>query len=440
MKGCVYMSLFTFKKGLHLPYNKSLTKDKDIEILKPSKTLIFPLSQHIGAPCTPIVKIGDRVLENEKIADSKEYISSPIHSSVSGFVQDIKEISYKNGLKSKAIFIENDFKYESFPLEDYKYKDSMNIEDFVSLIRERGIVGLGGATFPSHVKLNIKNHKEVKYIIINGAECEPYLTCDYKVMTNYTEEIIKALKILSSYFPKALIYIGIEDNKLDALEKFKIQLKDCNKIFVFPLKTKYPQGSEKHLIYTLTKIEIPRAKIPLDLGCIVFNISTIYQMYKSLTYGTPLTDRVITVTGDALCNPKNLRVKIGTPISDIIDFCGGFIKEPKKIILGGPMMGNAINSLNTPITKGTSGIISLSKEVPLKETSCIRCGKCINSCPMNLIPQRLNELSTKENLKEFEALGGMNCLECGCCAYSCPAKISLVQNIRKAKKSFKNKI
>lgn len=440
MKGCVYMSLFTFKKGLHLPYNKSLTKDKDIEILEPNKTLIFPLTQHIGAPCTPIVKIGDRVLENEKIADSKEYISSPIHSSVSGFVQDIKEVPYKNGSKGKAIFIENDFKYESIPLDDFKYSNSMKIEDLVSLIRENGIVGLGGATFPSHVKLNIKKEKEIKYIIINGAECEPYLTCDYKVMTKYTDEIIKALKILSSYFPKALIYIGIEDNKLDALEKFKIQLKDYEKILVFPLKTKYPQGSEKHLIYTLTKLEIPRKKIPLDLGCIVFNISTIYQMYKSLTYGTPLTDRIITVTGDALYSPKNLKVKMGTPISDIIDFCGGFIKEPKKIILGGPMMGNTINSLNTPITKGTSGIICLSKETPLNATSCIRCGKCINSCPMNLIPQRLNELSAKENLKEFEALGGMSCLECGCCAYSCPAKISLVQNIRKAKKSFKNKI
>ena len=309
----------------------------------------------------------------------------------------------------------------------------------VKLVKDHGIVGLGGATFPCHVKLNVKEDKEIKYIIINAAECEPYLTCDHRVMLEYTEEIIGGLRILLELFPKALIYIGIEDNKLNAIDKFKSILGEDNKIKVMPLKSKYPQGSEKHLIYALTKLQVPSGKLPLDIGCIVFNVSTIYQLYASLINGLPLTERIITVTGDSIRFPKNLRVKIGTPVKDIIEFCGGFVNKPNKIILGGPMMGTSINSLDLPITKGTSGILCLSKVDDFPNSHCIRCGKCLNSCPMNLIPQKLNELALKDKLDEFEFLGGMDCLECGCCTFSCPAKISIVNNIRNAKKSLRNK-
>lgn len=432
------MSLFTFNKGIHLPYNKDFTKDKPIDIFEPKKHLIFPLSQHIGVSCEPIVEIGQRVLVNEKIADSSNFVSAPIHSSISGTVSDIKEIFSPSGSKIMAIFIENDFKYEKFQNQNTKYSKNLSLKDIVPLIKDYGIVGLGGATFPCHVKLNVPKGKEVKYIIINGAECEPYLTCDHRIMLEYSKEIIHGLNILLDLFPKALIYIGIEDNKLNAIDKFNSLLENNQRIKVIALKTKYPQGSEKHLIYALTKLEVPLGKLPLDVGCLVQNISTIYQLYNSLINGIPLTERVITVTGDAIRSPKNIKVKLGTPIKDIVEFCGGFITKPSKIILGGPMMGIAINSLEYPITKGTSGILCLSKVDTSSNTHCIRCGKCLNSCPMNLMPQKLNELSCKNKLEDFKTFNGMNCIECGCCTFSCPAKIPIVSNIRIAKNSIKN--
>lgn len=432
------MSLFTFKKGLHLPYNKELTKDKPIEIFEPKKELIFPLSQHIGKICEPIVNVGDRVFANQKIADSSSFVSAPIHSSVSGTVKEIKDTYTLNGSKVKSIIVENDFKYENFQNENIKYSNTLSLKDVVSLVKDYGIVGLGGATFPCHIKLNVPNDKEINYIIINAAECEPYLTCDHRVMLEYTNEIISALNILLELFPKALIYIGIEDNKLNVIDKFNSTLGNNSRIKVVPLKTKYPQGSEKHLIYALTKLQVPSGKLPLDIGCIVHNISTIYQLYISLVKGYPLTERIITVSGDAIKTPKNIKVKIGTPIKDVIEFCGGFINKPSKIILGGPMMGFAINSLELPVTKGTSGILCLSKVNNAPKSHCIRCGKCLNSCPMNLFPQKLNDFAIKNKFEDFKSFNGMDCIECGCCTFSCPAKISIVNNIREAKKSIRN--
>lgn len=431
------MSLFTFKKGIHLPYNKEFTKNKPIESFAPKDKLIFPLSQHIGTPCESLVSVGDRILVNEKIGDSKAFVSAPIHSSVSGTVKDIKDITLFNGSKGKAIIVENDFKYEFFKKEAPKYsKDSL--KEVSSLVKEYGIVGLGGATFPCHVKLSVPEDKEINYIIINAAECEPYLTCDHRVMLEYTKEILDGLNILLNLFPKATVYIGIEDNKKDAIEAFNNILDINSKIKVIPLESKYPQGSEKHLIYALIKKEVPSGKLPLDIGCIVHNISTVYQLYKSLIKNEPLTERIITVTGDAISSPKNIKVKLGTPLKDIIEYCGGFSKTPSKIILGGPMMGFTINSLDLPITKGTSGILCLGSSESSPESHCIRCGKCLDACPMNLIPQRLNELSKKNNLEEFQKLNGMDCIECGCCAFSCPSKISLVENFRRTKISIRN--
>ncbi len=433
------MSLFTFKKGIHLPYNKEFSKDKSIEYVAPKDELIFPLSQHIGAPCESLVKIGDKVLVNQKIGDSNSFISCPIHSSVSGIVSEIKDIKYFNGSKIKAIIVKNDFKYESIEIKEspFDYKTS-SLKDLSSFVKESGIVGLGGATFPCHVKLNVKDEKKVKYIIINAAECEPYLTCDHRVMVEYTNEIITALNILLEFFKEAKVYIGIEDNKQDAINSFNKILLNNSKIKVIPLETKYPQGSEKHLIYAMTKLEVPSGKLPLDIGCIVHNISTIYQLYKSLVLNLPLTERVLTVTGDSINSPKNLLVKIGTPLKEVIKYCGGFKTPPSKIILGGPMMGFTVNSLDLPVTKGTSGILCLGNPDTSLESHCIRCGKCIDVCPMNLLPQKLNELSNKNKLNEFKEFNGMDCIECGCCAFSCPAKIPLVQNFRKAKISIRN--
>lgn len=438
MKGCASMSLFTFKKGLHLPYNKEFTKDNPIEIFEPKEELLFPLSQHIGAPCEPIVNVGDRVLANQKIADSSSFVSAPIHSSVSGTVKEIKDTCAFNGSKVKTIIIKNDFKYENFRNENIKYSNTLSLKDVISLVKDNGIVGLGGATFPCHVKLNVPEDKEVNHIIINAAECEPYLTCDHRVMLEYTDEIIGGLNILLELFPKAIIYIGIEDNKQNAIDKFISTLGINERIKVIPLKTKYPQGSEKHLIYAITKLQVPSGKLPLDIGCLVHNVSTIYQLYISLVKGYPLTERIITVTGDAIKTPKNIKVKLGTPIKDVIEFCGGFINKPSKIILGGPMMGFAINSLELPITKGTSGILCLSKVDNSPKTHCIRCGKCLNSCPMNLFPQKLNDFAIQNKLEDFKSFNGMDCIECGCCTFSCPAKISIVNNVREAKKSIRN--
>lgn len=433
------MSLFTFKKGLHLPYNKEFSKNKFIEYVAPEGELIFTLSQHIGTPCESLVNVGDKVLVNQKIGDSKGFVSAPIHSSISGVVSEIKDINSFNGGKVKAIIVKNDFKYESITIKETPFDfENSSLKDLCSLVKESGIVGLGGATFPCHVKLSIPDDKEINYIIINAAECEPYLTCDHRVMLEHTKEIVTALKILLKFFPKAKVYIGIEDNKPDAITSFNNILNNDSKIKVIPLETKYPQGSEKHLIYAITKLEVPSGKLPLDVGCVVHNISTIYQLYQSLVLNLPLTERVLTVTGDAINSPKNIRVKIGTPLKDVVRYCGGFRIPPSKIILGGPMMGFAINSLEFPVTKGTSGIICLSEADNSNETHCIRCGKCIDACPMNLLPQKLNELSNKTKFDEFKKSNGMDCIECGCCAFSCPAKIPLVKNFRKAKTSLRN--
>lgn len=431
------MSLFTFKKGIHLPYNKEFTNNKPIEYFAPKNKLIFPLSQHIGAPCESLVSVGDRVLVNQKIGDSTTFVSSPIHSSVSGIVDEIKDIILFNGSKCKAIIVENDFKYEVLETPQPSY-DKTSLKEVSILVRDYGIVGLGGATFPCHVKLSVPNGKEVNHIIINAAECEPYLTCDHRVMLEYTKEIIEGINFLLNLFPKATVYIGIEDNKNNAIESFNEIVNNNSKIKVIPLKTKYPQGSEKHLIYALIKKEVPSGKLPLDIGCIVHNVSTVYQIYKSLVQNEPLIERVITVTGDSIKTPKNIKVKIGTLLKDVIEYCGGFSKTPSKIILGGPMMGFAINSLDLPVTKGTSGILCLSQIEDSHKSHCIRCGKCLTVCPMNLMPQRLNELSIKNNLDEFQKLNGMDCIECGCCTFSCPAKLPLVENLRKTKVSIRN--
>lgn len=431
------MKLFTFKKGIHPPYGKYLTENKSIEVYLPKRDLVFPMSQHIGAPCNPIVKVGDRVLVGQKIGEGEGFVSSPIFSSVSGTVKEIAPKMVASGQKILSVVIENDKTYETVTGFGTKRDLSkLTNEEIVTIVKDNGIVGLGGACFPTHVKLAPPKDKVIDAIVINAAECEPYLTCDHRLMLEKADEILEGVKVLQKLFANAKVYIGIEDNKKDAISLLTEKSSKLNNVAVVALKTKYPQGSEKHLIYATTKREVPSGKLPSDVGCVVQNIATVQQLYKTVICGQPLLERVVTITGEAIKTPKNLLVKLGTSFSELIEACDGFNVPPVKVIAGGPMMGMAISSFEIPVVKGTSGILCLdANQAKLEEeTLCIRCGKCIDSCPMNLLPENLHKAAKKNKLDEFEKLYGMDCIECGCCSFSCPAKNSLVEEIRKAKR------
>ncbi|MPQ43396.1 electron transport complex subunit RsxC [Clostridium tarantellae] len=435
------MKYFTFPKGIHPPHRKNLTSDKPIQSYLPKDKLIFPMKQHIGAPCNPTVNIGDYIKVGDIIGNSTSFISSPIISSVSGTIKDIKKLKLHNDEEILSIIVCNDSKYLSSSSIKRNF-EKLNNNEILKIIKTHGIVGLGGACFPTYIKLTPPKDVKIDSIIINGAECEPYLTCDYRLMIEKTNEIFIGIKILLKLFPNAKVYIAIENNKPLAIKEFLKLTKSISNIKVVPLKSKYPQGSEKHIIYACTKRKVPSGKLPSHIGCIVQNIATVYQIYESIINDKPLIEKIITVTGDAISHPKNLKVKIGTNIKELINECNGFKKTPEKIILGGPMMGISISSLDIPVTKGTSGIICLSEDSSTfhKKSNCIRCGNCLKVCPMNLLCQRLHKLSKEENLKEFERLHGMDCIECGSCTYICPAKNLLIQDIKNTKqKIIKNK-
>lgn len=432
------MELLTFKKGIHPPHGKYLTEDKAIEDFLPKGQLIFPMSQHIGAPCEPIVKKGDTVLVGQKIGEPKGFVSSPIYSSVSGTVKNVIPKLTAGGTKVMSVIVENDNNYTEFqtPVMNKDYT-KLSKEELVKIIQEAGIVGMGGACFPTHVKLSPPPDKNIDFILVNAAECEPYLTCDHRLMLEQSEKIVEGLKIVLHMFPKAKGYIGIENNKLNAIKVMQKSVKDIPNIEVKVLKTKYPQGAEKQLIAAITKREVPSGKLPADVGCIVQNVDTIYEIYKAVVLGVPLTSRVVTVTGEAVKEPKNLRVKLGTSISELLEACNGFKENPVKVISGGPMMGMTISSLDIPVIKGTSGILCLTaKQAVLPESSgCIRCGKCVEACPMNLLPFKLDSLSKRHEYESFEKEHGLDCIECGCCTFVCPAKRHLIQSIRTTKRT-----
>jgi len=423
----------TFQGGVQIDGYKN-AKKIPIEIFPAPKFVYIPLSQHIGAHAKPIVKPGDIVDKGQMIASNEAGLSCPVHSSVSGKVVSIERGMLQTGVQTDYITIENDFadRYHISVKPFGKKISETTSDEIAEVIRRAGIAGLGGAMFPTFAKILAARDK-VTNLIVNCAECEPYITANHRLMIERPEVIINGMKILLKAVGLKIGYIAIEDNKLNAADAITDIAGKSKMVEVKVLKTKYPQGDERQLIYALTGREIPSGKLPFDYGCVVFNAETCAAVCNAFVFGLPLIERVITVDGDCIMQPKNLRVPIGTPASAVIEYCG-LKKEPKKIIKGGPMMGIAAFDINTPVTKGTSGILAFSEKYTQKSPSqCIRCGKCVEGCSMRLMPSYLAMFAQKEDLDMCEKYDVFNCVECGCCTYICPAGAPIVQHIRTAK-------
>ncbi|MCL4491153.1 MAG: electron transport complex subunit RsxC [Nitrospirae bacterium] len=434
------MSLATFKGGIHPPDRKELSKDKTISPAKPPKKVVIPLVQHIGAPCKLSVSIGQEVKKGEVVGAPEGFVSAPVHSSVSGKVVAIGEFPLPIGRMVTSVVIENDGKEEWTSLKDTPDYLKLSPDELKGRVKDAGIVGMGGAAFPTHVKLSPPKEKPVDVVIINGAECEPYLTADYRLMMERPKDIVEGLKSLMKILNVNKGFIGIEDNKPDAIEAMRQAAAGEPDIKVCALEVKYPQGAEKMLIKAAVGREVPARGLPMDAGVVVQNIGTAIAVYEAARYGKPLIERVVTVTGEGIREPKNLLVKIGTLVSDLIEECGGFKANVAKVISGGPMMGFAMFSLDVPVTKGTSGILVLPEEGVAHAEDfgpCIRCGRCINICPMGLMPSMLSVLSERGLYEEAKEYGLFDCFECGSCTYMCPSNRPIVQLVRLAKSQTK---
>ena len=421
-----------FKGGIHPPQQKN-TKNLEVVEMPIPKNVVIPVSQHIGAFTTVIVKKGDQVKVGQKICDSDEFISAPIHASVSGKVIDVKAVLSASGAEVMSVFIESDGKQELHP--DIKPLTNLTKEELVQAIRESGLVGLGGAGFPTHVKLSPPKEKVLDTLIVNAAECEPYITSDYREMIENAEGVISGIKIVMDLLGIKNTVIGIESNKPIAIKKFKELLKDNPSITVKNLPTRYPQGGEKQLIYAITKKKVPSGGLPLDVGVLVQNVATLSFIDSFIKTGMPLIKKTVTVDGSAVKNPMNVKVPVGTMLKDVFEFCGGFTQEPYKVIMGGPMMGVSQFSLENPIIKNTNAILALTKKDAIipKEGNCIRCGRCIAACPMRLLPYQFHANVRLGRIDDTLDYNIRDCIECGCCSYVCPSKLYLVQSIRFAK-------
>lgn len=435
------MGRSTFPGGIHPFDGKELSMDKPTTVLLPKGDLVFPLSQHIGAPAKPVVAKGDKVLMGQKIAEASGFISANIISSVSGVVKDIEKRLTVQGNMMDSIVIENDNEYRT--VEGFGKEQDVSVfskEEIRSRVKEAGIVGLGGAGFPTHVKLTPKDDSKIDYVIVNGAECEPYLTSDYRMMLEEPEKIVGGLKIMLRLFEKAKGIIAIEDNKPEAIRKLKELTAKETGIEVFALKTKYPQGGERQLVYAVTGRKLNSKKLPSDVGCVVDNVDTVISIYNAVARNTPLIRRIITVSGDAVKNPQNFNVAIGIDYWELLEAAGGFVDRPEKIVSGGPMMGVAMYNTNVPVTKVTSAFLGFLKDkAAVEEQPCIRCGRCVFACPLRLMPFELAALSNRNDEEGFVARDGMECCGCGCCSYVCPAKRSLSQSIMQARASVLSK-
>lgn len=429
---------YTFKGGIHPDDHKDLTKNIPIKVLDGSAEHIFPLQQHIGAPLEPVVEIGSKVKVGTKLADSEAFVSAPIHSSVSGTVKAIEDRLHPNGAMVKSIIVENDGEYmidESVQPKGELW--DLTEDDIRQIVREAGIVGMGGAGFPTHVKLTPPRDKRIDYIIVNGAECEPYLTSDHRVLLESPDMVLYGLKVLMKLFGLDDGYIAIEQNKPDAilLIEEKIKKTAYHGIKLCELKTKYPQGAEKQLIYAITGKEVPSGGLPADAGALVVNVDTAHAIAVAVKTGMPSIRRIVTVSGDAVKEPSNFEVRLGMTFGQLFEKAGGFVKEPAKIIMGGPMMGQAQDSVDIPVTKGTSALLALSSDMVVydKDEVCIRCGKCVKACPIGLMPLYLNLYAKKGDWDMCEKYNILDCIECGVCSYLCPGRQHPLQNLRTAK-------
>ncbi|MBE0460995.1 MAG: electron transport complex subunit RsxC [Candidatus Aminicenantes bacterium] len=427
------MKTKTFPRGIHPPEYKDITANKPIEVMPPPEKVFIPLHQHFGKPAQPLVKKGDAVCVGQKIGEGQGLFSASVHSSISGKVLSVEDYFHPLGMPILTVSIENDG--EDRPLQEIEKTEeplSLSPKELCNKVKDAGIVGLGGAAFPTAVKLSPPKDKPVDMIIINGCECEPFLTADYRLMLEFTDDILMGAELARIATGAKRIIVGIEDNKKDAYALF--QEKSAGKsIDVQLLKTKYPQGAEKNLIYALLRREVPRGGLPFDVGVIVQNVGTVKAIWDAVHKGKPLYERVITVSGPGIKDPKNLLVRIGTPFQEVIDFCGGIEDGTNILLMGGPMMGLSQWNPEAPVIKGTSGILALKTPVSFKEYECIGCSRCVEHCPMGLVPTRLAKHVKYNHLKGAEEWGILDCVECGSCQYTCPAKIYLVQWIRLGK-------
>ncbi len=425
-----------FFGGVHPRYNKEMsTKNADLQDISP-KQVIIPLIQHVGSPCKPLVGVGDYVLRGQKIGDG-EGMCVPVHASVSGTVSAIEPRPHPARQAVEAIVIENDFLDASVePCGCDTPTEQLDIDSVLHTVREAGIVGMGGAAFPGDIKA-LSALGNIDTVIANACECEPYITSDDTLLRTSPAEVLEGMMIIDRVLSPDRMVLAIEDNKKDAIDVLGELLQSYPKIELAVLPTLYPQGSEKQLIQAVTSRQVPPASLPTSVGCVVYNVSTYAAIYRAVRTGMPLIERIVTVTGEAVGKPQNLKVRIGTPFSDVIECAGGLDENTDKVINGGPMMGAAQSDLSVPVVKATNSILCLLKAKSTPDTSCIRCGKCLGVCPMRLQPLYLYRFATAKNTSQLKRLNITDCMECGSCAYTCPAKLPLVEKIREGKKLLK---
>lgn len=428
------MKLKTFAGGIHPPDNKQWSAHKAIEDCPLPAELIVPLAQHIGAPSVPCVEVGQRVARGQEIGSAKGFVSVPVHAPTSGEVVALENRPHPWGASLPAVVIRPDGEDRWAPEIQPADPAALSPEEMVEKVRQAGVVGMGGAAFPAHVKMSPPPEKKISTLIFNGVECEPFLTADHRMMLEEPEQILQGVALLQLVFGAERVVIGIEANKPDAIALLT-RLTSGTPVEVMPLEVKYPQGAEKQLIAAVTGKEVPSGGLPMDIGVAVHNVSTAAAVTDAVIHGRPLIERICTVTGPAIREPKNLRIRIGTPLSHLVEVCGGLLEEPGKIIMGGPMMGFAQLGLDVPATRGTSGLLLLrSSDVALlPEGPCIRCARCVQACPIHLLPTTIAGYARRDLHAEAAEYRALDCIECGSCSYVCPARIPLVQAIRYGK-------
>ena len=428
------MKLRTFKGGIHPPDNKHWTSHKAIEDCPLPDELVVPLSQHIGAPSVACVEVGQHVAKGQEIGSAKGFVSVPVHASTSGEVVAIENRPHPFGTPLPAVVIKPDGEDSWSSNLQFTDPGSLTSDELIEKVRQAGVVGMGGAAFPAHVKMSPPPEKPIHTLLFNGVECEPYLTSDHRMMLEESERVLQGVALLQYVYGAERVVIGIEANKPDAIALLKKQCADAP-VEILPLQVKYPQGAEKQLIAAATGREVPSGGLPMDVGVAVHNVSTAAAVTDAVMLGRPLIERVCTVTGPAIKEPKNLRIRIGMPLSHLVEVCGGLVEEPGKIILGGPMMGFTQVGLDVPVIRGSSGLLLLREEdiANSPEGPCIRCARCVQACPMNLMPTTIAAYARRDLVVETEEYCAMDCIECGSCSYVCPACIPLVQSIRHGK-------